>query len=313
MSRGMTPKEWAAYRGYAGAAWLARTLPERIGRRMFLALGSLAHATLAGVRTTVEGNQAQVLGLPADDPLVRAAGREAFALYARYWHDGFRAGLMSPEELNRRFVTRGAGNIDRALERGSGCICVLPHMGNWDVAGAWLAARYPGRAATVAEELKPPRLTELFFRQRAEYGLHVVTLSANGQVGRQLVRLLKDNYVLGLVADRDLTGRGIEVEMFGRPRRVPAGPALLSIKTGAPLLACPVRTSGRDWLCSMDPVDHEPSGNLKRDVEQITRRIAGYFERAIAEYPPDWHLFQRGWGVDVRAAPSGTNRVESRP
>jgi lauroyl/myristoyl acyltransferase len=288
-------KERLAYHAYASAARLARGLPERAGRVVFDRLALLAHAVLPRVRTTVERNQAQVLGLPVGDALVRRAGKEAFALYARYWLDTFRARDLTPEGMERRFDGGGREHVDAALERGKGCIIVLPHMGNWDVAGQWMAmGGYP--IAAVAEELRPPRLFELFLRHREELGMRIVGLTRNANVGRQLAKLLGDNWVVALVADRDLSGRGTEVEMFGRVRRVPAGPALLSITTGAPLLVASVNTTPNGWRCRIGPpLEIERTDDRRTDVMALTRCMSRQFERAIAAWPTDWHMFQPAW------------------
>jgi KDO2-lipid IV(A) lauroyltransferase len=125
--------------------------------------------------------------------------------------------------------------------------------------------------------------------------MHIVPLSPQGHVGQRLASLLADNWIVALVADRDLSARGIEVEMFGRPRRIPAGPALLSIKTGAPLVAASILATDEGWLCTLRPIELELSGSLREDVTRLTRRLAAEFERAISTRPPDWHLFQPGW------------------
>jgi KDO2-lipid IV(A) lauroyltransferase len=270
-------------------------LPEAVGRRLFSWAGGLAHRRLHGVRETVARNQARVLGLDPADERVRLATREAFDLYARYWHDTFRLRALSAPEVTARTEMRGRERIDAALARGSGCICVLPHMGNWDVAGHFLAINgYP--LASVAEELRPARLSELFLRHREELGLRIIPLAKNGHVGQQLKQLLSENWVVALVADRDLTGRGVEVEMFGASRKIPAGPALLSLTTGAPLLVCPTYTRPDGWLVEIgEPVDVELTGDTKADVTALTRQMAARFERAIAAKPSDWHLFQPGW------------------
>jgi KDO2-lipid IV(A) lauroyltransferase len=277
-------------------------LPEGIGRRLFSLFGGIAHRRLHGVRETVTANQARVLGLDSSDERVRLATREAFDLYARYWLDTFRLRAMPPEEVNARTELRGRERLDRALERGSGCICVLPHMGNWDVAGRVLAINgYP--LAAVAEELRPARLSELFLRHREELGIRIIPLSKNGHVGQQLKQLLAENWIVALVADRDLTGRGVEVEMFGAPRKVPAGPALLSLTADAPMFVCPVYTLPRGWIVEIgEPVEVSKTGDTKADVTAISRAMAERFERAIAARPPDWHLFQPGWG-DAPARP----------
>lgn len=295
MSGGETRRETVAYWAYRGAGSFARGLPEWLGRRVFAACGRLAYRRLDGVRAVVAANQARVLGLDVDDERVRMSTREAFDLYARYWYDTFRLHALSPEEVNARTEMVDVHNIDRALERGAGCIAVLPHMGNWDLAGRWFALNgYP--LAAVAEELKPARLSELFLRHRQELGIRIIPLTKNGHVGQQLKQLLSENWVVALVADRDLTGRGVPVEMFGAVRSVPAGPALLSLTSGAPIVVCPVSTLPEGWRIRIGPpLEYEPTGVTRTDVAELSRMMAAEFERAIAARPADWHLFQPGW------------------
>jgi KDO2-lipid IV(A) lauroyltransferase len=149
---------------------------------------------------------------------------------------------------------------------------------------------------TVAEELRPPELFERFLRQRRELGMEPIGLRDGGQVGRRLAQGLAENKVVALVADRDLGGRGVEVEMFGRTRRVPAGPAMLSISSGAPILVCDVYQTHDGWRCIMHPLPEvERTGDRRTDVTAISRAMAACFEEAISANPPDWHLFQPAW------------------
>ncbi|HEX9122861.1 MAG TPA: phosphatidylinositol mannoside acyltransferase [Actinomycetota bacterium] len=290
-----SPKERLAYWTYRGGEWLAMVLPERLGRRVFEALGRVAHRTLPGVRATVARNQARVLGVEPESDVAASATREAFRLYARYWFDTFRIRVLPPDEVLRRTDMHGLEHIDRALEAGRGCIAVLPHMGNWDLAGHCIALRrYP--IASVAEDLRPRRLFHLFLRHREELGMRIVPLLKNAHVGQQLASLLAANWLVALVADRDLSGRGIEVRMFGEPRMLPAGPALLSLSTGAPLLVCAVWTTDAGWGVRIGPpLQIEPTGVMRQDVAELTRRMGEGFERAIAAYPADWHMFQPAW------------------
>jgi len=269
-------------------------VPERSGRRLFSAAAWLAREAMPGVFRTVASNQAQVLGLPEDDPLVEASTREAFALYARYWFDFLHLRELDTEDAMDRFGGEGLENLDRALSVGKGVVAVTLHMGNWDAAGHWLASLgYP--VVAVAEALRPKRLQDLFLEQRQALGMRIVPLSGN-HVGRTLAAELKAGALLALVADRDLSGRGIEVEMFGKPRRLPAGPAMLSLSTGAPLLLCPSFTTDRGSTCRIEPaLQFHPSGATKDDVRALTRLLAKEFERIISERPSDWHMFQPAW------------------
>jgi lauroyl/myristoyl acyltransferase len=289
------PRLTAVYWAYRAMEATAMMLPERVGRRLFDALGAIALRTLPGVRATVSANQAQVLGMDRDTPLVRSATREAFRLYARYWYDTFRLRSLPPADVFRRTRFEGVEHIDAAIAAGRGCVAVLPHMGNWDVAGHWLAAK-GYRVAAVAEVLRPPRLSELFRRHREELGLRIIPLAEGTHVGQQLAGLLAENWIVALVADRDLSGRGVEVEMFGGSRRVPAGPALLSLTAGAPLLVCPAYTTDEGWIVRIgEPLEIERTGAMRADVITLSRRMAEEFERAIAARPTDWHMFQPAW------------------
>jgi len=307
-----TRRETLGYWGYRSAEWLAMSLPERAGRRVFETFGRVAYRRLAGVRATVAANQARVLGAEPTDARVAHATREAFELYARFWFDAFRIRMMPVPEFNERVVMIGAENIDRALEAGKGCVCALPHMGNWDAAGHWFGAN-GYRIAAVAEELRPPRLYDLFLRHREELGMRIVGLTREGHVGQQLKQLLSENWMVALVADRDLTGRGIEVEMFGATRRVPAGPALLSLSSGAPLVVCPVYTRDYGWEVRIEePLEIERTGVMREDVAALSRLMAERFERAIAAKPTDWHMFQPAWDGSASAAAASVTPVEPR-
>jgi phosphatidylinositol dimannoside acyltransferase len=225
---------------------------------------------------------------------VRSAVQEAFDLYARYWFDSFRFAVTPPEEVAARFESVGAHHLWEALDAGSGAIVALPHIGNWDAAGPWLRS-LDRPIVAVAERLRPARLYELFVANRAASGVDVVALGGAG-IGRALAAKLAEGYIVALVADRDLTGGGVEVTMFGRRRRVPAGPAVLSITTGAPLIVTPVFQTGRGWRCVMTaPLTIEPTGDRRGDVTALTQRMAEEFERAIAAAPTDWHMFQPAW------------------
>jgi KDO2-lipid IV(A) lauroyltransferase len=290
-----TRGETFAYLTIAGLEKVARALPTRTGRLLAAWGGALAYHVSRGTRAVVAANQAQVLGRRPDDPMVVASTKEAFRLYGRFWFDAFHVIDWSNERMRREFVWDGMEHVAAARAAGTGAICVMPHIGNWDAAGkAMVAHGHP--VVAVAEHLRPQRLYELFLRQRRELGMEPIGLVEGGQVGRQLAAALAANKVVALVADRDLSGRGVEVEMFGASRRIPPGPALLSISSGAPILLCDVYQTRDGWRCVLHPLDEPPrTGDRRADVTAMTRALAAAFEQAISAAPPDWHLFQPAW------------------
>jgi lauroyl/myristoyl acyltransferase len=290
-----TLKERMAYLGFATIERLAMVLPDRAGRALFELAGLTAWRLFARPRRTVERNLSHVLGEPLGSPVLEAAAKEVFRSYARYWYESFHVRVLSDEEVVRRFRMEGREHIDRAVEQGRGAVLALPHMGNWDVAGHWLHLQ-GYRMVAVAEQLRPQALYDLFYRHRVALGMQIVPLTGRRALGEELARRLANNELLTLVADRALSGRGVEVEMFGATRPLPPGPAALSLSTGSPLLPAAIYDSDGGWLCVIGPpLSIEATGDRRTDVAALTRALATEFERAIAGSPTQWHMLQPAW------------------
>lgn len=287
--------QWVGYRLYQLMAWIARVPPRRISVRAYRWGTRLAHAVATGARATVAANYAHVLGLPPGSPEVRAAVKEGFSRYGRYWFDTFRM----LDEPDHRFIARipieGIGYLDAALAEGRGAILALPHAGNWDAAGHAIAIM-GYRPLAVVESLEPPELLDLFIEHRAALGIRTLPIVKGKGIGDALRDELGANGVIALVSDRDLSGRGIEVSMFGAVRRMPAGPAALALSTGAALLPCSARQIKGGWRAWIEPpLTVDPSGSQRQDVAALTEALAARFELMIAADPTDWHMFQPAW------------------
>jgi KDO2-lipid IV(A) lauroyltransferase len=295
----VTLRERVAYWIYASVAWIAQRLPARLGRSLFRSIGALAFRFgPSHTRAVVLENQARVIGRGPDDPLVRASALEAYRRYARYWFDAFNVLGWPDERVAERFTWDGAEYLLDPPRRGQGVIAVLPHMGNWDAAGRAMAARGLPMVA-VAERLRPEELFQLFVRQRETMGISVIALGKNAGIGKQLAAAIEGGNVMALLADRDLTGRGVVVEMFGAPRRMPAGPAMLALSSGAPVVVVGVFERPNGWHGLVRPLAMpELTGDRRADARAISQAIATAFERLIAASPSDWHLFQPGWPAD---------------
>ncbi len=154
-------------------------------------------------------------------------------LVRHYWLESFRLPNLSAATVERGFDVDGYENIVTGLAGGNGVILVLPHLGGWEWAGRWIADQ--GHQITVVvEKIEPPELFEWFVDLRSALGMNVVPLGAGA--GTAVMRALHDNHVVCLLADRDLQGGGPEVEFFGERTTMPAGPATLALRTGAPIL-----------------------------------------------------------------------------
>ncbi|WP_063010802.1 phosphatidylinositol mannoside acyltransferase [Nocardia kruczakiae] len=296
-------------RAYAAGWRLVRGLPERTARRAFDFGGDWAARRANRAAHRGEGpnqlrrNLARVLAvdpLEVPDELIRASMRS----YARYWREAFRLPTLDHAALAESPLMpppQGIEHLDVALAQGRGVVFVLPHSGNWDMAGVWLVQHYGG-LTTVAERLQPESLFERFVAYRESLGFEVFPLTGGEQPPfRQLAQRLRDNKVVCLMGERDLTGKGVPVEFFGERTWMPAGAAKLAIETGAALMPVhawfTVDERGREgWgLKTEAPLD------VSAGVAAATQQLANRFAANIAEHPADWHMLQPLWEQDLSA------------
>ncbi|MEU1980379.1 phosphatidylinositol mannoside acyltransferase [Nocardia sp. NPDC019395] len=288
-------------RGYAAGWRLVRALPDSVARGLFDRGADLA--ARKGGPAQLRRNLARVIGTSPEavpDDLIRASMRS----YARYWREAFRLPAMDHRELSDsgRIDVRGLEHVDAALDRGRGIVFVLPHSGNWDMAGTWLVQNY-GTFTTVAERLKPESLFERFVAYRESLGFEVFPLTGGEQPPLTvLAERLRENKIVCLMGERDLTGRGIPVTFFGERTWMPAGAAKLAIETGAALLPVHVWFTVDDTGREGWRVDVRVPLDVSGGVAAATQALADSFAAGIAEHPADWHMLQPLWETDLSEA-----------
>jgi len=299
------PDARAAYLAYRAGAETARRLPASLGRR-------LARVTSRGMVRAWGEKRAQVRRHLARASHGRLRGRaldravrQQFANYARYWYEMFRLQPGDRVELEATFTPTGRRHLVAAVAERRGVILALPHLGNWDLAGAWLSSQV-AHVTVVAEPVEPPELFAWFVETRRALGMDVVPLGPDA--GPSLLRALRAEHVVCLVCDRDIAGDGVEVEFFGERTRLPGGPAMLSLRTGAPLLPVATYFDGETGHTATiePPLAVERRGRLRDDVTRVTQDLAHRFEELISAAPEQWLLMQPNWPSDLAAtsAPS---------
>jgi KDO2-lipid IV(A) lauroyltransferase len=229
---------------------------------------------------------------------VRQAVQEAFDSYARYWIESLRLPSLSTRTVAAGFTEEGYFHIDAGLQRGAGVILALPHLGGWEWAGRWITDK--GVPLTViVERIDPPELFDWFVKWRSQLGMTVVPLGPDA--GRAALRALGNNEVVCLLCDRDIAGGGVEVEFFGETTTLPGGPALLALRSGAPLVPVGVyftrRVNGHHAVIG-PPVPAERQGKLRDDVARVTQALTRVLESRIRRAPEQWHLLQPNWPSD---------------
>lgn len=237
----------------------------------------------------------RVLGDGAD---VAAAAQSVMLSYGRYWTEAFWARPRRVAEMRRHTHVDGLDLAIAAHDAGTGMIFALPHLGNWEAA-APVAVLEGIPIVAVAERLANQRITDWFTAMRAGFGIEIVLATGSIEVMRQLETALRENKAVALLADRDLKGRGVEVEFFGERTTLPPGPATLAIRTGAPLF--PVATyfeDGGHRVNITSPIPVPEVGTRAEKAQAMTQELAHRMEKLISEAPRQWHLVVPNWPSD---------------
>jgi KDO2-lipid IV(A) lauroyltransferase len=237
-------------------------------------------------------NMHRVLG-PRPDPLeVRRQVRNVFRNYARYMVDLLSLPRTAADEVERRFAVQGLENLEHCLDRGRGVVMVTAHIGNWDMAGVFLASRgYP--VNVIHDTLHPKRWNDRVQGIRALIGLRLIPVESGV---RQMLRALRQNEILAILIDRPMDDAGVPVHFFGAETRVPGGAATLALRAGAPVV-CAVALRTRDGFEALvSPIiEIQPSGDPRQDVQDLTQRVMSWLEALIRQHPDQWYMFRNMW------------------
>ncbi|SCG75914.1 phosphatidylinositol mannoside acyltransferase [Micromonospora inositola] len=295
--------------GYVAGWRLVRALPRPVVAAAFRAGADRAHRRSGGGTARLRANLRRVVGPDLPEAELDALVRRGLRSYARYWMEAFRLPALSRRQILAGFRLDGQEKLAADVAAGRGAVVALPHAGNWDAAGAWVAATgWP--ITTVAERLRPEGVYERFLAFRQGLGMEILpTQGGDRPAFDVLVDRLRAGAVVPLLADRDLSARGIEVDFFGGRTRMPAGPALLALRTGAPLYVASLWYEPGAACASLEgplEVPDPNSGPLDQRVRTLTQRIADGLAAGIARHPEDWHMLQRMWLDQGTATDGGT-------
>jgi KDO2-lipid IV(A) lauroyltransferase len=296
-----------------GLGWsTVKKLPEPVAAHLGRTIADLAFKQRgAGVRR-LERNLARVVPDATPERLAELS-RAGMRSYLRYWMESFRLPAWSAERIRAGFAPEDVHRLTDGLAAGKGVVLALPHLANWDLAGAWVTTALNTPFTTVAERLKPETLYDRFVAYREGLGMEVLPHSGGSAFGT-LARRLRDGGLVCLVADRDLSSSGVEVSFFGEPARMPAGPALLAQHTGALLLPVTLWYDDSPVMKGRvhPPVEVPGSGTRAEKTSVMTQALADAFASGIADHPEDWHMLQRLWLADLDERPGDDKRPGDR-
>lgn len=257
---------------------IVRYLPESLAQKIFALLGDYVYRKNGKGINRLRNNLKVVTGL--EGAQLDSLTQEAMRSYMRYWCDTFRLPDWSKERILGTVELVNGEVLTGPLDAGRGVVVTLPHSGNWDHAAAYFLSR-GYNAITVAEKLKPERLFQAFLKYRQDIGLEI--LSTEMRTIPTLIAKAQEGYIVPLVADRDLSSNGVEVDFFGATAKMPAGPALIAERADVDLVGA--------FIIYTD-------NGIKIYFEKLEKSVqatADFFAKYLKQYPVDWHMLQRIW------------------
>ncbi|MFE9425411.1 phosphatidylinositol mannoside acyltransferase [Kitasatospora sp. NPDC006697] len=295
--------------GFAAAWAVLKVMPEPMARGLGTLVADFTWRRQGkGVRQ-LEANLARVR--PRASYLeLRELSRAGMRSYLRYWMEAFRLPAWDDRRISGALRVEGREHLEAAMAAGRGTVLALPHMGNWDLAGAWVVRHCGYPFTTVAERLKPEALFERFVAYREGLGMEVLALTGSDlSVIATLAQRLRAGKLVCLVGDRDLSEAGVPVEFFGEATRMPAGPAALAQRTGAALLPVSLWYEGEVMGARIHPPVEVPAEVDKKTAKALmTQAMADIWAAEIDRHPQDWHMLQKFWIADLPKAAARTGR-----
>jgi phosphatidylinositol dimannoside acyltransferase len=257
---------------------IVRFLPETLAYKLFFAIGNYVYKKNGkGVRR-LRSNMRKVSAL--EGQALEELTANAMRSYMRYWCDTFRLPDWNAEKVSKGVELINEHFLTDPLDAGRGVVVALPHSGNWDHAAAYFLGR-GYKAVTVAEKLKPEKVFQAFLKYREDIGLEV--LSTDMRTIPTLVKRAKEGYIIALVADRDLSSNGVEVDFFNDVAKMPAGPVVIAEKAEVDLVGAFIVYTPRSIRIYFEKLDYSVQAE------------ADFFAKHLKSNPVDWHMLQRIW------------------
>jgi phosphatidylinositol dimannoside acyltransferase len=284
-------KDFFVARAYFFGWSIVRRISEKSAKALFSNLGAWMYGRNGKSVDRLRSNLSRVFPklAPKDlDDLVR----RGVLSYMRYWMETFRSPDWDRERILSTVTVSNEHLLLDPIKNQTGVVVSLPHAGNWDHAGSYFCIR-GAQLVTVAEVLKPRALFEKFLAYRQAIGMEVLPLDS--RAFPTLMQRARDGKLIALVADRDLSSSGIDVQFFGGVARMPAGPAIVAIRTGIPLVTAFVSYTETGIHVDLKEIAIPDGVDEAARVKATVQLCADNFAEGIKAFPHDWHMMQRIW------------------
>lgn len=200
---------------------------------------------------------------------------------------------LNKSELENLVIINKQDTVDRALSQNRGLIFVSAHFGNWEIMAISSALKLNKNYSVVIKPLRNPFVDAYINNWRTKFGNKIFPM---GLSIKNIFRELMDKKIVALLADQRASTNSLEMEFFGKSTHVYEGPAVLSIKTGAPIIfAIAIRQPDYKYLIELVEISLPDEGDEKDKIYRITKSYISLLEDYIKRYPDHWFWFHNRW------------------
>lgn len=281
------------YRAFKAVQSVVERLPRGLAYALAVFAARFAHNFARRARARLEFNLR--VALPdATDAEIRRISWLNFRNHSKAYADLMLLPRTRVESMRDKLKVIGWEHLEAARAHGKGVMVVSAHMGSWEVVAAiWAATIAP--VSLFAEELEPKELYQWYRDTRARVGISVLPINFGGL--RKVTQALQDQEMVLTAIDRDLTGTGQVMPFFGRPARIPLGPAAIALRLGTPVVpVCVYRLPDDSYMAEgSPPVIAQSTGDHRADSIAMTQQLLQRIEGFIKRHPEQWHVPHRIW------------------
>ena len=292
-ARRATPRHWVEYLSFQLARAVAGSLPERAASTMGAWLGWLAGTVFRVRRRVVDSNLSRVF--PDRSAVWRAeVARQSYRHLGRVAVSTFRLSRLTPDRVVALTEFEGVELLEEVASEGNGAVLLTGHFGNWEIGGAAVACRgFP--MDVVIRPQNNPLFDTVLTHARERIGMNLVPRAHSTRI---LLRSLREGRMVGMLADQNARQAGVMVEFFGISASTARGPALLSLRTGAPMLlgvAFHDPASEVPYRLLVERITAPRTGDLDADIRALTSAHARALERYVRRAPEQYLWQHRRW------------------
>jgi Kdo2-lipid IVA lauroyltransferase/acyltransferase len=268
-------------------------LPSKIGLFISGRIGVVAYLILQKYRKITLDNLHLALGEEKTKEELRRIARSVFENLGKNAFELVRSPRINSKNIDRLVEIENPEIAREAFAKGNGIIIITAHIGNWELMASTLRLKgYPG--VTVGRRIYFDKYDKYLNRLRKIQDVDVIY---RDESPRRILKVLKENRIVGIVADQDVDSvEGVFVSFFGKDAYTPAGPAALAKVSGASLIPTfIVRVDGRHKLVFEEPIELVDTGDRQEDLIANTQKWSDVVESYIRQYPEQWVWMHRRW------------------